>query len=454
MPQTQVSCPRCRQPVTAQVEQLFDVTHDPGAKQRLLGGVSNYLRCPFCGFQGRLATPIVYHDNEKELLLTYFPPELNLSVNDQERMIGPLLKQVMERLPPERRKAYLFNPQTHFTYESLIEAILAKDGITPEMLKTQQERVYLIERLLQASSPDVRSAIIKENDALCDEQLFSLLGRLIQSAAQSQQPKLTETLAEIQDQLMRESTFGQTLSESVNELEIALKSLKDAGDRLTREKLLDLVLASPNDARLQAYVSLARHGMDYVFFQMLSERIERATGEERQRLEEVRTKLLDYINELDRQIEARYKLAQQLVDDILKQDDVAQATRDRLPQFTQETVDIVQQRLRQASEKNDYVTMGKLQKIIEVLREASAPPPEVALIEQLMDAPDDATIENILRQNEALVNDQFLAALNALLVQMEAQAESNPEARDLAEKLSAVHRIALRFSMKKNIGRG
>ena len=117
MPQTQVSCPRCRQPVPANVEQLFDVTSDPGAKQRLLGGVSNFVRCPYCGYEGRLATPIVYHDNEKELLLTFFPPELGLPVNEQEKMIGPLIKQVMDRLPAEKRKAYLLSPKPNLTFE-------------------------------------------------------------------------------------------------------------------------------------------------------------------------------------------------------------------------------------------------------------------------------------------------------------------------------------------------
>ena len=43
MPQTQIACPRCRQMIAANVEQLFDVTQDPQAKQRLLGGVSNFL---------------------------------------------------------------------------------------------------------------------------------------------------------------------------------------------------------------------------------------------------------------------------------------------------------------------------------------------------------------------------------------------------------------------------
>jgi hypothetical protein len=59
MPQTQIACPNCRRMIQASVEQLFDVTSDPTAKQRLLGGVSNTARCPHCRYQGRLATPCV-----------------------------------------------------------------------------------------------------------------------------------------------------------------------------------------------------------------------------------------------------------------------------------------------------------------------------------------------------------------------------------------------------------
>ena len=204
MPQTQIACPRCRQMIAANVEQLFDVTQDPQAKQRLLGGVSNMARCPHCGYQGRLATPIVYHDNDKELLLTFFPPELSLPLNEQERVIGPLIKQVMDRLPPEKRKGYLLNPIPNLTYESMIQTILSKDGITPEMLKEQQDRVSLIERLMQASSNDVRSEIIKQNTDLFDEQFFALFSRIAQSAAASGQEQVARSLVEVQKQLLEE----------------------------------------------------------------------------------------------------------------------------------------------------------------------------------------------------------------------------------------------------------
>lgn len=451
MPQTQqVSCPRCRQPVPVNVEQLFDATSDPGAKQRLLGGVSNFVRCPYCGYEGRLPTPIVYHDNEKELLLTFFPPELGLPLNEQERVVGPLIKQVTDRLPAEKRKAYLLSPKPNLTFESMIELILGKDGITPEMIKAQQERVHLVDRLLQASSAEVRSEIIKQNETLFDDQFFALFSRLAQSAA-SAQPQLAEALSAVQEQLLKETEFGRGLAESVGEMEAAAKSLQEAGKGLTREKLLDLVIASPNDARVRAYVSLARGGMDYAFFQTLTERIEKASGEEKTKLEAVREKLMDYTNEMDRQLEARYKQAQQFIESLLQQDDIAAATQANLQNFSQDAVDIVQQMLRQASEKNDYAMMGKLQKMIEVLQQASASP-EVGFIEQLLEAPDAAAAEKMLADNADMVNDQFLEALNGLVAQVEQQGASNPEAQALGEKLSQVYKVALKFSMKKKLG--
>ncbi|HMB21530.1 MAG: CpXC domain-containing protein [Chloroflexota bacterium] len=452
MPQTQIACPRCRQPIQANVEQLFDVTQDPQAKQRLLGGVSNMARCPHCGYQGRLATPIVYHDNEKELLLTFFPPELSMPLNEQERMIGPLIKQVTDRLPPEKRKAYLLKPVANLTYESMVQAILEKDGITPEMLKEQQERVQLIERLLQASSKDVRAEIIKQNLKLFDEQFFALFSRLAQSAAGSGQEPVARAMVDLQSQLLEETEFGRSLKESVGEMEAATKALQEAGQGLTREKLLDIVLQSPGDARLRAYVSLARGGMDYQFFQLFTERIDKASGEEKARLEGIREKLLGFTNEIDKQLEARYKQAQEFIDSLLAQDDIVKAVQDNINNFTQDAVDVVNQMLRRASDSNDYTRMGKLQKMAEVLRELSTPP-EVAFIEQLLDAPDDAAIAKMLEGNQDLVNDQFMETLLGLVAQVDQAAEQgNPEAKNISDKLGRVYKTALKYTMQKNMG--
>lgn len=451
MPQTTIACPRCKQMIPANVEQLFDVTHDPASKQRLLSGQSNFAHCKFCGYEGRLATPVVYHDNEKELLLTFFPSELALPLNEQEKMIGPLINQVMDRLPPEKRKGYLLSPQANLTFESMIETILGKDGITSEMIKGQQERVQFMEKLMQITSKDVRSELIKQNTKIIDEQFFALFSRIAQNAMQSGHEPVARGLIEIQTQLLEETEYGRQLKESVGELEAAQKVLQEAGQNLTREMLLDLVLEAKTDARIRAYASLARAGMDYVFFQNLTEKLEKASAEEKTRLEGIREKLLNFTDEIDKQIEARLKQAQQFVESLLEQEDIEKATQENLEGFSQDAVEVVNQYLRQASEKNDYTRMGKLQKMVQVLQAASAPPPEVAFIEQLLEAPDNAAVEKMLVENDAMVNQQFVDALSGLVAQMETQGD-NPEAKAMAGKLSDIYKVVLKYSMKKNMG--
>ncbi len=452
MAQTQISCPRCRQTIPANVEQLFDVTYEPAAKQRLLSGQSNHARCQYCGYEGRLATPVVYHDNDKELLLTFFPFELGLPVNEQEKLIGPLIKQVMERLPSEKRKGYLLSPQANLTYESMIETILNKDGISSEMIKTQQERVMLVEKLIRMTSADARLELIKQNEASIDEQFFSLFSRIAQNAMQSGQEAIARALIELQKQLLDETAFGRQLKESVAELEAAQKVLQDAGQSLTRELLLDFVLESQTDARIRAYVSLARGGMDYVFFQNLSDKIEKASGDEKARLEGIREKLLGFVGDADKQLEARFKQAQDFVESLLAQDDVEKATQENIENFTQDAVEVVNQLLRQASEKNDYARMGKLQKMVQVLQAASAPPPEIAFIEQLLQIPDEAGVDAMLAQNDEMVNQQFVDALSGLVAQMDSQGADNLEAKAMSEKLTEIYKVALRRVMKKNMG--
>ena len=118
-------------------------------------------------------------------------------------------------------------------------------------------------------------------------------------------------------------------------------------------------------------------------------------------------------------------------------------------------MDLVSQMLRQASDGNDYARMGKLQKMIEVLQEASAPPPEVAFIEQLLEAPDDVTIEKMLNENEDKINENLTNTLGGLMAQLEAQGDTGQggeQAKEMIEKLESVYKAVLKFSMKKKMG--
>src|SRR5258708_9959750 len=111
-PGTPVTCPNCRQPFTAQLEQIIDVQRDPQGKARLLAGRTNLVKCPHCGYQFMLAAPLLYHDAAKELLLIYIPRELGLPQREQDRWMGSLSDAVMSTLPPTHRQRYLVRPRT------------------------------------------------------------------------------------------------------------------------------------------------------------------------------------------------------------------------------------------------------------------------------------------------------------------------------------------------------
>ena len=196
MPRTQVNCPNCSQPVVADVDQLFDLNIDPTAKQRLLSGAFNLVQCQVCGYQGNLATPLVYHDPEKELLLSFVPPDLGLPRDEQEKVIGNLITQVFNELPQEQRKGYLFSPQSALTMQGFIERILEEDGITREMIQAQQDRLNLIQRLANVTDDAVLEEIVKQEEALLDHEFYGLVNRLVESAMMSGDSARRETGAD------------------------------------------------------------------------------------------------------------------------------------------------------------------------------------------------------------------------------------------------------------------
>jgi hypothetical protein len=451
---TQISCPRCRQPVIAQIEQLFDVTSDPGAKQRLLGGVSNYAVCQSCGYNGPLATPIVYHDADKELLLTYFPSELGMPVNEQEKLIGPLITQVMNRLPPEKRKAYLFRPQGCLTYQNLVERILAADGITPEMIQAQQKKVAVVERLLGAASAEVRSEIIKQEAALFDAEFFAIFSRLIEGASTSRQEQYITQMDALQKQLMAETEYGRKLASQAKEIQGAVKTLQAAGKGLDREKLLNILIEAPNDDRLSALVSLTRPGLDYMFFQSLTERIEKKSGDERKKLEALREKLLEITRRIDQRSEEEYKRANELLNTLLAAENIQQATLEHIEVISDVFVQILNRALQEANQKNDAERMPKLQQIATALQKASAPPPELALLEELLDAPDEAALNKLLEQHAKEITPELSSIIANILSRSEEQAGKKPQGEDAQTiaKLQQVYRAVLKFTMRKGMG--
>ncbi len=443
MAKTRINCPNCRQPIVADIEQLFDVGVEPSAKQSLLSGLTNVAQCPHCGYQGSVATPLVYHDPEKELLLTFFPPEMGLTRDEQERLIGGLINKVVNNLPQEKRKGYLLRPQTMLTFQGMLERILEADGITREMIQAQQTKLNLLQRLLNASE-ESRIEMARNEDELIDAEFFGMLSRLLETSMASNDRETAQALAELQKSILPETTFGRQLQEQTQEVEAALSSLQEIGQDLTRDKLLDLVIKAPNDTRVSAFVSLARPVMDYTFFQILSDRIDRARGDGRTRLIQLRERLLDLTRQVDQQLEARAAQSRQLLDNILQAEDVSLAAAQYLPAFDDFFIQELNTALEAARGQGDLEKINDLQRVVQVIQEASSAPPEIAFIEELLDAPDETTRQKILEDNQDMITPEFLDTLTGLV----ARVEGGSQDQELVANLKAVHRQSMRYSMQ------
>jgi hypothetical protein len=446
MPKNNISCPNCHQFIVADIDRLFDFGEDPTAKQRLLTGAFNVVQCSFCGYKGQIATPIVYHDPEKELLLTFVPPEVGLPHDEQERVIGSMINQVTNNLPQDKRKGYLLRPQATLTLQGLVERVLEADGITKEMIQAQQEKFQLIQRLLETTDEKVISEIVQKEEAKVDGEFFILLQRLIGASIQSGDQETARKLEQLRESLLPVTTFGREIQSQTQEMEAAIADLKGAGEELDRETMLDLIIKAPNDTRVRALVSLARPIFDYSFFQMLSERIDRARGDGRTRLVELRSEILDLTEEIDRQVAAHVQEQRSLINKILQETDIKEAMQSYLPAVDEYFMRELEQRLEDAREHGDLEQIVKLQDMVEIVKEASAPPPELALIEELLQAPDDHSRREILDVHQEEITPEFTNVLSNIVV----QAQSN-EDNELAERALAVNRQVLRFSMKKNI---
>jgi hypothetical protein len=392
-----------------------------------------------------MSTAITYHDPEKELLFTFVPAELGLPRDEQEKLIGTMINRVVDALPQEKRKAYLFSPQTMLTYQGMIEQILEADGITKEMIESQQKKLSLLQRLITISDESLPQ-VAEQEDELLDSEFFALLSRLIESSLAAGDQTSATQFSSLQEKLLPITTFGRQVQAQIGEMEAAVKSLQEAGEGLTREKLLDIVLEAPNETRVAALVNLARQGMDYQFFQALSERIDGVEGEEQARLSKLRELLLELTREVDQQLEARMAQAKQLLTAILQSHNIQEATAQNLQAIDQFFVEVLNAELTAARQSGDLEMSGKLAQILAVLEQASSAPPELEFIQELLGQSDEAARGKLLQDQAEKVTPELLETITAVLNQAQAGQDDN-----LVEAMRSIHRQALRISMQANI---
>jgi len=455
MPKIQTSCPQCQQPIVAEIFQVVDVKRNPQLKEVLLAGGLNFAQCNACGFQGQLPIPMVYHDAEKELLLTFSPPDINITMEEKEKALAPMLKDIIDNLVPEERKGYLFQPQTMLTMNNLVKNILMGDGITEDMIKQQQEKMSLLDQLFSKDGGELIKTV-RENNSKIDREFFALFAEIAQRILGSQDDKSIGKIQEIQEVLMAESDVGKEIWNESQEIQKAKQSLEALGQNLTRESLLELIINSPNDQRAKAMAGLVRPAMDYQFFQMFTEKIENTDNEIRNEYINKRNLLLKVTQEIDQQLEQRLAASRLIIDNIINNENPDEAFLQNLGSIDQFFIQGLSAEIEIAEKQELTERKAKLENLLNKIQELTTPP-EMKVLEKLLDL-----VENEKKLNDAVdeIDDQLSSELIDYLTSILGQYEERlkgtsendrQEIEDTLKKIKLVYNSVLKRSMKMKL---
>jgi hypothetical protein len=427
----QINCPACNTSFRTQVHTLIDVTEQPELKATLLSGQLNVAVCPQCGAASMLGAPLVYHDAAKQLFLIYFPAELNSQKDEQDRFIGDATSFLMRSQTGAAPKGYLLNPRRFLSLPAMLDAILEADGISREMLDAQRKRVELISQMADMLDDESRfNALVEANQDAFDLEFFSALELFIEStppehaASRELLVNVRERLAELGYQPVDEDD-----EEALAERETAIARLSEVADD-----------------ELETTVAELRPLIDYEFFQAWTAKIEELEGQgqaaEAARLTERRSRILEFVEELDRQAQALFEAGTNILREVLSEADPVAALQARSDQVDETLIMVISANLGAAQRTGQDELVNVLEALnqvaIEIVQDRLSP--EERFINELLmaETPQDST--KLLRTNVTKINAELVSKLNELADQ-EGKLANKPVAdrlRQLAREAGAM----------------
>ena len=413
---TFVTCPQCRTRYSTPIVPVISVSHEPALKQAFLRGELNISQCPQCGFAAELNTPLLYHDHAKELALILTP--IQLSHLEGQKVIGDLTNKLIQSLPPEERKAYLFSPKTFLTLDSLKKAVLEADGITAEMLQSQAAKIKILEEMLQANEPTQLKKLVEAHDAELDRQFFEILSATIFEALANDAQEQAQSLLAFRQMIAEWSSQGKMIVAEIDQ---------EAGFQLMNpETLLARLKQAENDEDFMHLIRVGKPLIDYAFFQNLTGQIEallkQGNKTEAEKLKALRSRILNASAQAEEENRKRIAKATRLLNELMQAADAKTFIIENIDQFDDLFFSLLVANAQEAEKRGQKEVLQKLvnlqKQVVAVIQERF--PPELRLLNQLLQLGSPDLIKPTLEQNRTSITPQFIS----LLEQVEADLDS------------------------------
>jgi hypothetical protein len=436
---TQITCPACQTPYAAEVHQIVDAGQHPELKEALISGYLNVAQCPSCGAVTQISGPILYHDPDHELFMIHVPVEMGLPAQEQEQLIGSMIQQAMDSLPPEERRGYMFQPQMILSMQTFMEKVFETEGITPEMLARQRNQSELIQKMIVADR-DTLKQLIRDDEEMIDETFFAMLRAMKEAAEGSDDEATALKLTNVQAQLYRETNVGRRLEKQQKALHEFNQDVRQA-DGLTPDLLLKHVLANRNDESVViALIMTGQNAFNYQFFLSLSERIEKRqkAGIDVSELLSLRDNLLNIQQEMEARSKEELEKAQKILLSLLESSDKVAAVKANISNIDDMVLYILSASIQQAEQQGETdraIALKEIQTIIANEMEQQAPP-EIRMVNRLVRAQNLEEQQKILDENSDLIRPELVQVLN-LLVE-DAENRGQDELRDRLQTINGL----------------
>lgn len=434
-----VACPACGTRFQTPIEQILDVRVSPEVKNRLLSGSVNVAVCPNCGMGGPLNLPFIYHDPEKEIALLFLPAEVGNTEVQRQQAAGRLTRQLMDAMPQEERKGYLFQPEVFLTLENIVKRVLELEGVTEEdMARNQKQRAFL-DHFLSALEEEWPQ-LIANNESLVDEGFFSLLQYMMQVVAMAGTDG--GDFAKVQKAyayFVENTALGKLLSRRSE----VLQTFADNPDQNT---LLEAMIAAPDDDTVAVLVQSGISLMNYTFFQMFVQRMESATDpQEKARLTELRRTILEIRDSLTEASEGVARARAELLEKLLNTEDPLKMARSYLSELDDMFMMVLRSEMTAARNRGDKPAVEALQRVAGVINQVTEEnmPPEIVLVRRLLMTSSEEQMLDILQKNQRLLQPAFFQFMQNVEATTREQGDTQA-----ADQLAHIRALAERYALQ------
>ncbi len=433
----QVQCPSCGTPYVVPIFTIIDLGVNPELGPAILGGQVNMAVCPQCGVGGPLGAPLMVHDPAHNFLGVYVPPT-GIDDVQRQRIIGDLTQTLMRKLPTEARRGYMLQPKEYLDWNRFIEKLWEFQGVTPEMLRRQRDQAAAIQSLARlADDPGALDIALERYKGLIDRQFFSLIERLMMLSGSQGDRESLVALQTLRQALLEKTDAGREIKALQQRVEQVVRKIQP---NATREDVLNILLEAwseegGEDVGPSVALSLAPM-LDYQFLLAIAERLEHtndpAVRERLERLRELVTAVQDQQRALQQDAAAQ---AQQVLQAVLESTDAEATLRENADLIDENFLGLLAANIQRAEQNKATAAAARMRKIYDMALNVmqAQMSPELRLVNDLINAPDQKAQRKLLEENRALLNREFIEALRQLEEDFRQR-----EGSDIADRLKAI----------------